>query len=138
MIRVALQKEKLNESEILKNVGTDSDGAVVAFVGRARNFSEGKDVRYLEYEAYESMARRELEKICKTAIAQWSLSGCVVIHRYGRVEIGEASIVIIVSSPHRKEAFAATMFIIDTIKQTVPIWKKEYYADGSMWVSAHP
>ncbi len=138
MFRVAIQKEPLNESEILENIGTDVDGAVVAFVGRARNFSEGKEVLYLEYEAYESMARRELEKICKTAFEQWPLSGCTVIHRYGRVEIGEASIVIGVSSPHRKEAFEAAMYIIDTIKQTVPIWKKEYYADGSMWVSEHP
>lgn len=138
MFRVALQKEPLNESDVLMNLATDADGAVVAFVGRARNFSDGKAVCYLEYEAYESMARKELEKICKTAVERWSLSGCALIHRYGRVDIGEASIVIGVSSSHRKEAFAAAMYIIDTIKQTVPIWKKEYYSDGSMWVSAHP
>ncbi len=138
MIRVAIQKEPLDESAILKNLGTDADGAVVAFVGRARNFSEGKEVLYLEYEVYESMARSELEKICTTAVERWALSGCTVVHRYGRVGIGEASIFIAVSSPHRKESFAATMFIIDTIKQTVPIWKKEYYSDGSRWISAHP
>lgn len=138
MFRVGIQKEPLIESDILKNLGTDSDGAIVVFVGRARNFSEGKQVLYLEYQAYESMAYRELEKICKTALARWPLSGCVVFHRYGKVEISEPSIVIGVSSSHRKEAFAAAMFIIDTIKQTVPIWKKEYCSDGSMWISEHP
>lgn len=138
MLRVEIQKEPLNELDLLKKLGTDADGAVVMFVGRARNFSGDKKVLYLEYEAYESMAQKELEKICKNALGQWPLSKCVVVHRFGKVEIGEASIVIGVSSSHRKEAFEAAMFIIDSIKQTVPIWKKEYYSDGSMWVSAHP
>ncbi len=135
---MAIQKEPLNESELFKTCGTDADGALVVFAGRARNISEGKRVLYLEYEAYEPMAVRELQKICKTAIDRWKLSQCVVVHRYGRVEIGEASILIGVSSPHRKEAFEAAMYIIDTIKQTVPIWKKEYYEDGSVWVTGHP
>jgi molybdopterin synthase catalytic subunit len=80
------------------------------------------------------MARKQLQKIAEEACARWPLSHCTVVHRYGSVAIGEASIVIVVSSPHRREAFQAVQFIIDTVKEKVPIWKKEFYSDGSSWI----
>ncbi|MCX7679350.1 MAG: molybdenum cofactor biosynthesis protein MoaE, partial [Spirochaetes bacterium] len=110
------------------------DGAIVTFIGKARQFSEGKKVLFLLYDVYESMAQRELEKICETAIKRWPLSRAIIAHRYGKVEIGEASVFIGVSAPHRVEAFEAAQFMINTIKKTVPIWKKEFYEDGSVWI----
>ncbi len=135
MIRVILQKEPINIAAHLNDVGTDEDGAVVSFVGRARCRSNNRDVKYLEYEAYESMAEKELHKIARDAMERWNLTDIIIVHRFGRVEIGASSILISASSAHRDEAFKATRYIIDTIKKTVPIWKKEFYSDGSMWIS---
>ncbi len=135
MKKTAFQKEPIDVERIIRETGTRSDGALVSFTGRARNRSEGKEVLKLEYELYESMARKELEKIVDNAMEKWELSCCTVIHRYGTVNIGEASIVIAVSSPHRQDSFSACMFIIDEIKMKVPVWKKEFYSDGSVWIT---
>ncbi|MCL2025256.1 MAG: molybdenum cofactor biosynthesis protein MoaE [Leptospirales bacterium] len=116
-------------------IGDAKDGALVTFIGRPRNHSNGKTVTHLEYEIYQEMAEKETEKILDEALERWNITGCLVIHRHGRVEIGETSILICVSSPHRDEGFQACRFIIDTIKKTVPVWKKECYTDGSSWVS---
>ncbi|MCP4130622.1 MAG: molybdenum cofactor biosynthesis protein MoaE [bacterium] len=134
MKKIIFQENPINNAGILAEVGTAADGAILTFAGRARNFSRGKEVSHLEYEIYESMARKEMEKIVDSALGKWSLSCCVVVHRYGRVAIGEDSIIIALSSPHRDEAYQASRYIIDTIKQTVPIWKKEFYTDGSKWI----
>ncbi len=135
MKRVIIQKDPIDFNKFIDNVASDSDGAVVTFIGRARNSSRGKDVTSLDYEVYDTMARREMEKIMNEAVDRWSLNGCVIVHRYGHVNIGEASIFITVSSPHRDESYRASRYIIDTIKQKVPIWKKENYSDGSSWIS---
>ncbi len=135
MKQIIFQKEPINIENAVKNTGTDRDGAVVVFIGRARNRSNNKDVNFLEYEIYESMAYKEMEKIVNYAVKNWSLNNCIVIHRYGRVNINEASILISLSSPHREEAYKASRYIIDTIKKTVPIWKKEFYSDGSIWIT---
>jgi molybdopterin synthase catalytic subunit len=135
MKKTAFQKEPIDIERIIQETGSHSDGALVSFTGRARNRSGSKDVLKLEYELYDSMALKELDKIVDHAMGRWMLSCCTVIHRYGRVDIGEASIVIAVSSPHRKESFAACMFIIDEIKKKVPVWKKEFYSDGSVWIT---
>jgi molybdopterin synthase catalytic subunit len=135
MKRTAFQKGPIDVEKIIRETGSESDGALVSFTGMARNRSEGKDVMKLEYELYESMALKELDKIVDDAVERWKLSFCTVIHRYGTVNIGEASIVIAVSSPHRKESFSACMFIIDEIKTRVPVWKKEFYSDGSIWIT---
>jgi molybdopterin synthase catalytic subunit len=132
--KIIFQKEPIDPAAAMKALGTDADGAVVTFVGRARNESGGKRVKRLEYEIYEEMARREMEKIID-GLSGFGLNSCVVIHRYGSVEIGEASIFIGVSSPHREESFRAARSIIDAIKKTVPLWKKEFYSDGSTWIS---
>jgi molybdopterin synthase catalytic subunit len=135
MNKIMLQKEPIDIGLVMNEAGSDSDGAVVSFIGRARNNSRGKPVLYLEYEAYSEMARKQLHKIVDDAAARWSLGSCILVHRIGRVNVGEASIIIAASSPHRREAFQAVQFIIDTIKERIPIWKKEFYPDGSSWIN---
>jgi len=131
MKKVVLQKEILDIAGIVDEIGKDQDGAVAVFIGRPRNKSGKMEVTHLSYEIFESMAKKEIEKIIDQAFSQWPVTDCMVAHRFGRVEIKEASIVIAVSSPHREEAFASARYIIDTIKQTVPIWKTEHFSDGS-------
>ncbi len=135
MITITLQQEPIDIARAMSGIGGTSDGAVVTFIGQARDNAGGKQVIYLEYEAYGEMARKQLQAIVDDATARWSLSSCAVVHRYGRVEPGEASIIITASSPHRKEALRAVEYIIDTIKEKVPIWKKEFYSDGSVWIN---
>jgi len=110
------------------------DGAVCLFVGVVRDHNDGRRVRYLEYEAYEEMALPLLAEIEADLRRRWPVSEVRLEHRLGRLEIGEASVAVAVSSPHRAEAFAACRHAIDTLKQRVPIWKKEFYADGSAWI----
>ena len=132
---ISFQAGPLDVEKLIAQSGNESDGAVVSFIGRPRNHSNNKEVLYLEYELYEPMARKELDKIVNHAIETWSLSNCMVVHRYGRVNISEASILIIVAASHRDEAYKASRYIIDSIKKTVPVWKKEFYTDGSVWKS---
>lgn len=110
------------------------DGAVCLFVGVVRDHNDGRRVRHLEYEAYEEMALPLLAEIEADLRRRWPVSEVRLEHRLGRLEIGEASVAVAVSSPHRAEAFAACRHAIDTLKQRVPIWKKEFYADGSAWI----
>lgn len=137
MWQIFLQKDPLNEELLMKKLGTESDGAIVVFIGRARNISYNKKVLFLEYDVYESMARSELEKICNIVKDRWNVTHIVIAHRFGIVRIGEASVFVGISAPHRAEAFESAAFIINTIKQTVPIWKREYYEDGSAWISGN-
>lgn len=134
MKTVIIQEEPIDIAHIMKETGTEADGAVVTFVGRVRDSARGKSVLRIEYEVYDNMARKEIRKIVDDAFEKWGIGTCTVAHRYGPVAIGEPSIVIAVSSPHRAEAFHATQYIIDTVKKTVPIWKKEFYSDGSSWI----
>lgn len=112
----------------------DACGAVVTFIGAVRNNSDGKKVLYLEYEAYPEMAKKKLEEIAAEAKKKWPIEEIAVTHRLGRMEIGEISVVIAVSSGHRTAAFQACQYTIDRIKEIVPIWKKEFYEDGSAWI----
>ncbi len=134
MKKIIFQTDPIDLSKMLQEFGTEADGAVVTFIGRARNHTAGKKVTHLEYEIYNDMAESEMDKLVSYAIEKWSISECLVIHRHGRVNTGEATILISVSSSHRDEAYQASRYIIDTIKKTVPIWKKEFYSDGSKWV----
>ncbi len=113
-----------------------SDGAACVFVGVVRNENAGRGVRHLEYEAYEEMALPLMREIEQQARARWPVSDVRMSHRLGRIEIGEASVAVGVASPHRAEAFAACRYVIDTLKARVPIWKKEFYADGSVWLDS--
>jgi len=129
---IRLTRETLDLSSLLG--AQDRDGAVCLFVGVVRDHNAGRRVRYLEYEAYEEMALAQLAEIEDEVRRRWPVSEVRLEHRLGRLEIGEASVAVAVSSPHRAEAFAACRHAIDSLKQRVPIWKKEFYADGSAWI----
>lgn len=130
--------EGLDSFAVESLVEHDGAGAVVLFTGRVRNITGDRQVKYLVYEAYESMALKKLESTAQEAIIQWPGVRVAIAHRYGRLEIGEAAVVIAVSSPHRAEAYDASEYIIDRLKQVVPIWKKEVSPDGSEWIGMGP
>ena len=111
-----------------------ADGAVCLFLGVVRDHNAGRAVRFLEYEAYEEMAERLLADLEEDARRRFPVTSVRVVHRLGRMEIGEASVAVAVASPHRAEAFEACRHVIDVLKKTVPIWKKEFYADGAVWL----
>lgn len=113
-------------------------GAVNLFVGTVRNHAKGKSVIKLEFEAYEPMALKEMKMIAERAHLKWPLEKVIMLHVTGERNIEETVVVTGVSSPHRQAGFEACQFLIDELKRTVPIWKKEYYADSSIWVNAHP
>jgi len=113
-------------------------GGIDVFIGTVRNATKGKAVLRLEFEAYEPMALAEMEKIVKQAFEKWPVQKVLIHHRTGVLEVGEVPVIIAVSAAHRAAAFDACRYIIDTLKQTVPIWKKEIFEDGEVWVAAHP
>jgi molybdopterin synthase catalytic subunit len=119
-------------------VMSPESGGIDIFIGTVRNATKGKTVVRLEFETYAVMAVKELEKIVKFAYAQWSVQKVLVHHRTGILQVGEIPVIIAVSAAHRDAAFEACRYIIDTLKQTVPIWKKEVFEDGEVWVAAHP
>lgn len=138
MEKIKVTSEPLNTQACIDLVSDDESGGLVVFIGNVRNSTAERSVQYLDFEAYEPMAVKEMEKIAQEAIDKWGLYDLVIHHRVGRVNIGEAAVVIACSSAHRKESFAACEYAIDTLKETVPIWKKEVFEDGEVWVSAHP
>jgi molybdopterin synthase catalytic subunit len=113
---------------------SSADGALCLFVGVVRNENQGRRVEHLEYEAYEEMARPLMEEIAAETRRRFPVTRVGLVHRLGRLEIGEASVAVAIASPHRDEAFAACRYAIDTLKAKVPIWKKEHYADGTAWL----
>src|SRR5262249_30732072 len=119
---------------LVEAVAHPSVGGIVIFEGVVRNHARGKQVRYLEYDVYPEMASAKIRQIVTEVGQRWCVERIAVAHRVGRLEIGEASIIIVVASPHRAEAIAACQYIIDTIKTTVPIWKKEVATNGEEWV----
>ena len=131
--RVELVREPINAHALIEHVRTAGDGAIVTFDGCVRNQSHGRATRYLEYEAYESMAIAKMQEIAAEARAKFAIDRVAIAHRLGHMEIGETSVFIAVSAPHRPAAFDACRFAIDTLKRTVPIWKKEFFADGAVW-----
>lgn len=124
----------IDEVELEHAVRTDADGAVIVFRGVARRYSRGRDVVHLEYEAYPEMAEKVMAQIGEEMKARWPISGVAIVHRTGVLEVGQASVVIAVAAPHRGEAFEATRYAIDRLKEIVPIWKKEIWSDGSQWI----
>ena len=125
---------RIDESELVEKVASPRAGAIVTFHGVVRDNSLGRKVLYLLYEAYPPMAIKEMEKIEAEVRQRWEVEKFAITHRIGRLEIGEASVIIAVSSPHRKEALDACHFAIDRLKQTVPVWKKEYWEGGEVWI----
>lgn len=123
---------------LVGSIRRSEDGAVVIFDGIVRNHSRGRRTLYLEYSAYEAMAAAELEKLAHAALATYSIRDVRIVHRVGRLEIGETSVLIVVASEHRAPAFHAARWIIDTLKKTVPIWKKEFFEGGAVWADGEP
>jgi molybdopterin synthase catalytic subunit len=132
MFRVT--NEPIDLLELVRYVGDAEAGAIVPFIGTTRNNNEGRRVIALDYEAYPEMAKKELARIGADAAKQWPICRMAIVHRLGPVQIGEASVIIVVSSAHRDAAFAASRFAIEEIKKTVPIWKKEVYEGGEVWI----
>jgi MoaE-MoaD fusion protein len=129
-----LTEEMLDPRAVMREVETEGAGAVASFVGTVRARSRERDVLYLEYEAYEGMAEQVMEELAAALKAKYDLCEVAVAHRIGRVEVGEASIAIAVSAPHRQDALAACAEAIDTLKETAPLWKKEVYEGGEEWI----
>jgi molybdopterin synthase catalytic subunit len=134
MYRIAA--EPIDVAAIAAAVEDPAAGAVVTFVGTTRDHNEGRRVIRLEYEAYEQMAVAELRKLGEAAAARWPIEKVAIVHRIGIVPVGEASVVIAVSSPHRSDAFEACRFLIDRLKEVVPIWKKEHFEGGEVWIGS--
>ena len=132
---IEITEQQLNAEIITNLVRRDSNGAVVTFLGNTRDNFEGKDVIRLEYEAYVKMAVKKLEEIRQEMMQEFGIEDIAISHRIGVVDIGETSLVVAVASPHRTEAFQACHKVVDRVKEIVPIWKKEVYADGSRWVA---
>ncbi|MGH2569389.1 MAG: molybdenum cofactor biosynthesis protein MoaE [Bacteroidota bacterium] len=127
----------IDPRKVIASVETLESGAIDLFVGITRNQSNGRAVKMLEYEAYEPMAQRMMEQIAKQASARWNVHRIAIAHRLGTVPVGEASVMIAVSSAHRHDAFEACRFLIDELKRVVPIWKREYFEDGTVEWSRH-
>ena len=133
-IDVTITEEPLDPAPLVEQVRSDRDGVVVTFLGVTRDHNEGRRVLYLEYEAYRPMAERKMAEIIDEMKARWKIGSVAVAHRVGRVDIGETSMVVAVSAPHRGPAFEAAMHFVDQLKRVVPIWKKEYCEGGEVWV----
>jgi MoaE-MoaD fusion protein len=130
---VELVHTPINAAALAAHVRGSADGAIVIFDGFVRDHSKDRRTRYLEYEAYEPMAIAKIQEIAAHIREKFAIHCIAIIHRLGRLEIGETSVFIAVSAAHRAAAFEACRFAIDTLKRTVPIWKKEYFEDGSVW-----
>ncbi|WP_218031920.1 molybdenum cofactor biosynthesis protein MoaE [Dictyobacter kobayashii] len=131
---IQLTREPLNRDALIAAVSHPSIGGIVIFEGVVRDNARGKQVRYLEYDVYEEMAQQQIATIIAEARQHWPIERVAIAHRFGRLEIGEASVIIVVATPHRGEAFEACRYLIDTLKSTVPIWKKEVATNGEEWV----
>lgn len=138
MIDIQIKNTPLDQNECLRAVEDGGAGGTVVFVGTVRNQTKGKKVVKLEFEAFEPMAIKEMRKIAESIVEEWNALHVSIHHRVGSLDIKDIAVIIAVSTPHRKAAFEACEYAIDTLKETVPIWKKEIFEDGEVWVAAHP
>lgn len=136
--KIKISRDRIDTQAHLDHLKLPDDGAAVVFEGVVRNNTRGRRTLYLEYEAYEPMALKQMESLSDQAKANYPIRDVVLVHRLGRLEIGETSVLIVVASAHRGPAFEACRWIIDTLKKTVPIWKKEYFEDGAIWADGEP
>jgi molybdopterin synthase catalytic subunit len=134
----SIVREPIDTARILAGIKNGEDGAAVIFEGIVRNQTRGRKTRYLEYEAYEAMALDQMDELAARAMKQFQIRDVALVHRLGRLEIGETSVLIVVASAHRAAAFEACRWLIDALKQSVPIWKKEYFEDGAVWPDGEP
>jgi MoaE-MoaD fusion protein len=131
--RAWIVREAIDTPGVLARIKNAEDGAAVVFEGVVRNHTRGRRTLYLDYEAYEEMALAEMEKLAEQALKQFAVRDVALVHRLGRIDIGATSVLIVVASAHRAAAFDTCRWLIDTLKRTVPIWKKEYFEDGAVW-----
>jgi molybdopterin synthase catalytic subunit len=131
---IKIVRGPIDLDEVLDSVKSPKAGAIDVFIGTTRNHSDGREVLFLEYEAYEPMAVKLMEAIGAEARRRWAIDRFAIVHRVGRVEVGDASVVIAVSAAHRRQAFEACRYVIDALKRDIPIWKKEAFSDGEVWV----
>ncbi len=136
--RISLVKEPIDSASLAAQVKQGEDGAVVVFDGIVRNNTRGRRTLFLVYEAYEEMALHQMQALAEEAVAVHGVRQVAMVHRLGRLEVGETSVLIAVSSAHRAQAFEACRWLIDTLKKTVPIWKKEHFEDGAVWADGEP
>jgi molybdopterin synthase catalytic subunit len=132
-MRIELTRERIDASGIVAAMKAGEDGAVVVFDGIVRNNTRGRKTLFLDYEAYDEMALTQMRALAEKAIADLGARDVAVVHRLGKLEVGETSVLIVVVSAHRAAAFEACRWLIDTLKKTVPIWKKEHFVDGAVW-----
>ncbi|HEY1766969.1 MAG TPA: molybdenum cofactor biosynthesis protein MoaE [Terracidiphilus sp.] len=137
-LTIALTREPINAEKLVAAAKQGEDGAVAVFDGIVRNNSRGRETLYLDYEAYEEMAARQMRELAAQARERFGVRQVTIVHRLGRLEIGATSVLIVVASAHRAQAFDACRWLIDTLKQTVPIWKKETFVDGAVWAAGEP
>jgi len=135
---VRLQTVPIRVEELTDAVRRDRDGAVALFLGTVRDANRDRRVLRLEYHAYEAMAEREMARLREDALERFDVSEIAIVHRTGTLEIGEVSVAVAVASPHRAAAFEACRWVIDTLKRTVPIWKKEHFEGGEVWIEGSP
>ncbi len=136
--RATLVRDVIDTRRILGGLKRGEDGAALVFEGVVRNQTRGRKTLYLDYEAYEEMALKQMESLAVQALQQFQIRDVAIVHRLGRLEIGETSVLIAVASAHRAAAFDACRWLIDTLKRTVPIWKKEHFEDGAVWADGDP
>ncbi|WFB64820.1 molybdenum cofactor biosynthesis protein MoaE [Sphingobacterium sp. WM] len=138
MIELKISNQALDLLSCLEISKDLESGGVATFIGSVRNNTKGKEVVKLEFECYEPMAIKEMKKIAESAIAKFAVRNVVIHHRIGVLYPGDVAVIIVVNDGHRESVFDACRYIIDTLKETVPIWKREIFEDGAEWVSAHP
>lgn len=131
---VRIQHEPIDSEAMIRAVQTDADGAVALFLGTVRDHNQGRHVTGLDYSAYEEMALQELERVRDQALERFDITAAALVHRLGALDIGATSVAVAIAAPHRAAAFEACRFAIDTLKRTVPIWKKETFEDGEVWI----
>ena len=134
----AIVRTPIDTQGVLDKIKQPEDGAAAVFEGIVRNNTRGRQTLYLDYEAYEEMARKQMEGLAAQALGQFRVRDVAIVHRLGRLEIGETSVLIVAVSAHRGAAFDACRWLIDTLKRTVPIWKKEHFVDGAVWADGEP
>jgi molybdopterin converting factor subunit 1 len=137
-VHAEIIREAIDTEQVLASLKRGEDGAAVVFEGVVRNQTRGRKTLYLDYEAYEEMALQQMEALARQSLKQFEIRDVALIHRLGRLEIGETSVLVVVASAHRAAAFDACRWLIDTLKRTVPIWKKEYFEDGTVWADGEP
>lgn len=136
--RCVITRDRINQQQIMSEIKHAEDGAVSVFDGIVRDHSRNRKTLYLDYEAYEEMALNQMEELAETAMSNYKIRDVRVVHRLGRLEIGETSVFIAVAAAHRAPAMDACRWLIDTLKKTVPIWKKEHFEDGAVWADGEP